>query len=712
MATADPPTTAGDGGGLRPESDEASRNHSPGLRLSGLDSGFVRAAITLDPSHVAPAWDFFAASNGKCCHLALIDADGAHNNTPTHGPSLTPTAGHPREASGTAATAAAATPQDPTRIPSKELAGNVVLSSVHIKGNFEVKPIEAAFCGSVRLLHHESGGVAGETAGQLVCLYALSNSVGDPESALSSILEPFAAAVECCVVCAEPELAQAIVLIWFMTSAAGLDFVATMNGQPFDRDRASEQCHAMVLTDLVVGASAAAVSRGLDQCFEIPRCPVCLERLDETVGPTLLQPLTRGALAPCWRRIWEKCRVCTLLRGQAPRTDRDPSREVSSADLDRRTGVSHLHARALHGTACTRCGEPSRLWACMVCAYVGCSRPQYGADTEPETSGAAVGGAGGAEATGANQRRNGHMLEHWLGTGGRHNLAVDLGSQWVWDYQRDGFVHHSEHVDSPPKSAHPHTPAGHTARSEGGGWGVWDGRQPVPAPLFDANPTSTTTADSDALAERKQSGPDASVPHPHTPHAAAGFPTDNKAERITTEYVGLLSLQLESQRLYFAETAAATKATARAKVAALQTELAAVQAENRALEAQIADGSGAVDAAVKAQRESTGLLSSAFEALRAERSRCQKLMAEQATWQAQLERARAAVEAEERTGRDEAARLREDNADLQAAVAMQKEIRDAPPEVQRELKEGTLVPGNPAPDTPRKGKRRPKGKGR
>lgn len=443
----------------------------------------------------------------------------------------------------------------------------------------------------------------------------------------------------------------------------------------------------MVLSGLTLGTTTAAVVDDLTNCFESPRCPVCLERLDDTLGATLLQPLARGAgaLAPCWRRIWERCTTCALLRGHERVRERDESGTVACRE---------------DAAQCDHCGEHTRLWACMVCAFVGCSRPQYGADD-------------GAAIANAARSRNGHMLEHWIHTGRRHKLAVDLTSQWVWDYQGDGFVHHSEQVeDSPSKAetaAAAATAATRLAHDELTESASSQRLRFAAVDFGDA--THVGEGDDPKAAFRVAS----SGTHPG-PHAAATYPEDCKAERITTEYVGLLSSQLESQRLFFAETATKTKQLARANITALQAELRVTLTENAALDAELAGGAATVDCAVQAQSASTAGLSRAFDDLREERSRCQKLMADQAAWQARLAQARTAVETTVQARREHAAQLREENADLAAALAMRKQISSAPPEMQRELKEGTMVRGDPAPppiEPPRRDRRRrSKGKGR
>ena len=58
---------------------------------------------------------------------------------------------------------------------------------------------------------------------------------------------------------------------------------------------------------------------------------------------------------------------------------------------------------------CGACGKSGDLWACLVCGCVGCGR--YAA---------------------------GCSLDHWRESG--HCYALELTTQRVWDYVRDGYV--------------------------------------------------------------------------------------------------------------------------------------------------------------------------------------------------------------------------------------------------------------------------------
>lgn len=118
---------------------------------------------------------------------------------------------------------------------------------------------------------------------------------------------------------------------------------------------------------------------------ELPTCPVCLERMDESVDGVLTILCNHAFHAECLLK-WEDatCPVC---------------RCVQSPELS-------------EGGECMRCGAsaPDSLWICLICGHVGCGRYQAG-----------------------------HAASHYRESG--HCYALQLGSHRVWDYKGDNFVH-------------------------------------------------------------------------------------------------------------------------------------------------------------------------------------------------------------------------------------------------------------------------------
>lgn len=124
---------------------------------------------------------------------------------------------------------------------------------------------------------------------------------------------------------------------------------------------------------------------------ELPTCPVCLERMDETTG--LLTIICQHVFHCTCLQKWKGsgCPVCRYTQdefrksGQLPGEDEDPAE-------------------------CSVCHTESNLWACLICGSVGCGRYD------------------GA-----------HAFDHFKETS--HAFAMDLNSQRVWDYVGDAYVH-------------------------------------------------------------------------------------------------------------------------------------------------------------------------------------------------------------------------------------------------------------------------------
>ncbi|KAF2243681.1 zf-UBP-domain-containing protein [Trematosphaeria pertusa] len=123
---------------------------------------------------------------------------------------------------------------------------------------------------------------------------------------------------------------------------------------------------------------------------ELPTCPVCLERMDETTGllTILCQHVFHCACLEKWRG--SGCPVCRYTQNDA---------------------FTH---RALDGDTpdneCSVCGSTQNLWICLICGNVGCGRYD-----------------------------SAHAFAHYEATS--HTYAMDVVTQHVWDYAGDGYVH-------------------------------------------------------------------------------------------------------------------------------------------------------------------------------------------------------------------------------------------------------------------------------
>jgi len=125
--------------------------------------------------------------------------------------------------------------------------------------------------------------------------------------------------------------------------------------------------------------------------IELPTCPVCLERMDETTG--LLTIICQHVFHCTCLQKWKGsgCPVCRYTQDDFRRTSQSLSLEDEPAE-------------------CHVCHSDINLWVCLICGTVGCGRYD------------------GA-----------HAYEHFKES--THAFAMDLSTQRVWDYVGDAYVH-------------------------------------------------------------------------------------------------------------------------------------------------------------------------------------------------------------------------------------------------------------------------------
>lgn len=138
-------------------------------------------------------------------------------------------------------------------------------------------------------------------------------------------------------------------------------------------------CHAVWISNVVWGHDSLPPLGHT----ELPTCPVCLERMDESVDGVLTILCNHAFHAKCLIKWGDStCPVCRCV--QTP--------ELTESSV------------------CMECEGIEALWICLICGHVGCGRYQ------------------GA-----------HAAKHYEST--NHTFALQLGTNSVWDYAGDNFVH-------------------------------------------------------------------------------------------------------------------------------------------------------------------------------------------------------------------------------------------------------------------------------
>ncbi|KAL7266098.1 hypothetical protein RUND412_011369 [Rhizina undulata] len=158
--------------------------------------------------------------------------------------------------------------------------------------------------------------------------------------------------------------------------------------------------------------------------LELPTCPVCLERMDETTGllTILCQHVFHCACLSKWKD--SSCPVC--------RYTQSPSRFRREEDPEAET--------------CNVCGADENLWICLICGNVGCGRYD-----------------------------DAHAFAHYEATG--HSYAMDISTQRVWDYVGDGYVHRLIQNKSDGKLVELPSALSHPPHSQDGGNGEYVPRE-------------------------------------------------------------------------------------------------------------------------------------------------------------------------------------------------------------------------------------------
>lgn len=154
-----------------------------------------------------------------------------------------------------------------------------------------------------------------------------------------------------------------------------------------------------------VNATNKPVAPPTPALVELPTCPVCLERMDESTG--LLTILCQHVFHCTCLEKWSGggCPVCRYSHDDfSTSSTRVPKKNFHAARGEYEIDDEERNLE------CAECRITQSLWQCLICGYVGCGR--YAGK---------------------------HAYSHYERTS--HTFSLDLETQRVWDYDRDVYVH-------------------------------------------------------------------------------------------------------------------------------------------------------------------------------------------------------------------------------------------------------------------------------
>ncbi|EDV22101.1 uncharacterized protein TRIADDRAFT_29001, partial [Trichoplax adhaerens] len=173
-----------------------------------------------------------------------------------------------------------------------------------------------------------------------------------------------------------------MVLIKFKDQTCSDEFFKLYNGRTY-HSLEDKICHLVYVSLVETMTSTEGASFPIPGLTELPNCPVCLERMDESVEGILTILCNHTFHINCLTQWGDSsCPVCRYC--QSP--------EVETESI------------------CFECDDQNDLWICMICGNIGCGR--YSA---------------------------GHAYSHFQST--EHAYAMKLDNNRVWDYTGDNYVH-------------------------------------------------------------------------------------------------------------------------------------------------------------------------------------------------------------------------------------------------------------------------------
>ncbi|KAJ1524015.1 hypothetical protein ONE63_010558 [Megalurothrips usitatus] len=361
---------------------------------------------------------------------------------------------------------------------------------------------------------------------------------------------------------------QYMVLITFRSQQAAAEFYKTFNGAPYNSLEPEVCCHLVFVSKVELVREDVPPPHHT----ELPTCPVCLERMDESVDGILTILCNHAFHTSCLAKWGDtSCPVC---------------RYVQTPEL-------------VADNRCLECHSAEQLWICLICGHVGCGRYVHG-----------------------------HAYEHYLQT--QHCYSMQLGSNRVWDYVGDNFVHR-------------------LLQNKGDGKLV-EGSAPSKQEL-----------------------------------------TDEKLDSVQLEFTYMLTSQLDSQRMYFEEQLDRLDQQTLAERTELKEKVQQLRDENKTLQSKVASLTKEKQAVDKKLQQMAERFSSTQKELQEEKQLSGALAQNQGSWQNKFTALEAKFNQYQIDKDKELTELKEQLRDVMFFLEAQKQISESAD--REEIAEGRVTIG-------------------
>uniref|UniRef100_G3N557 UBP-type domain-containing protein n=1 Tax=Gasterosteus aculeatus aculeatus TaxID=481459 RepID=G3N557_GASAC len=220
---------------------------------------------------------------------------------------------------------------------------------------------------------------------------------------LMKLLAPFNDVMEHMKIIRDSTPNQYMVLLKFCTQADADSFYTACNGRQFNSIE-DAVCQMVYVERAEVIKSEERASLPVMELTELPKCTVCLERMDESVN---------GILTTLCNHSFHSQFLCGHTH-------------------------THTHTQPVEENKCFECGVQENLWICLICGHIGCGRyvSRHAYKHFEET-----------QHTYAMQLTN-HRVWDYAGDNYVHRLVASKTDGKMVQYECEGDTCHAEKIDA------------------------------------------------------------------------------------------------------------------------------------------------------------------------------------------------------------------------------------------------------------------------